>query len=157
MEFWRYLVEAGLMQPMGAKPLNLAASEDVHEDETVTSLALQTRIEALLERHRGHSTRPSQQEINDLYTDGCAAVLALETERLRVKRRMTAAAFDSATDPDAAREAGTLARRSDEIVSELASLKQLVRQLRAAVDWAQEDEELAQPPRRRFRRRASGL
>ena len=153
MEFLRHLVEAGVMHAMGAKPLNLAPSEGVHEDEPVTSLALQSRIEALLERHRGHSTRPSQQEINDLYTDGCAAVLTLETERLRVKRRMTAAAFDSATDPDAAREAAALAARSDEIIDELARLKQLVRQLRAAVDWAQEDEALAEPPRRRFRRR----
>ena len=140
------------MDSAAAKRLNLASSNDVYED-AVTSLALQDRIEALLERHRGQTTRPSQQEINDLYTDGCAAVLALETERLRVKRRMTAAAFDSATDPEAARDASSLAGRSAEIVDELANLKALVRQLRAAVDWAQEDEELAEPPRRRFRRR----
>ena len=153
MEFCGELVEAGPMQPQGAKRLNLAASTNVYEDEPVTSLALQDRIEALLERHRGQTTRPSQQEINDLYTDGCAAVLALETERLRVKRRMTAAAIDSAADPDAAREASNLATRSAELIDELARLKRLVKQLRAAVDWAQEDEELAEPPRRRFRRR----
>lgn len=140
------------MRPLGAKHLNLASGKSVYEDE-VTSLALQDRIEALLERHRGRPSRPSQQEINDLYTDGCAAILALETERLRVKRRMTAAALDSAEDPEAAREAATLALRADDLVDELARLKQLVKQLRAAVDWAQEDEELAQPPRRRFKRR----
>ena len=117
----------------------------------MTSLALQDRIEALLERHRGRPTSPSQQEINDIYTDGCAAILALETERLRVKRRMTAAAIDSARDPEAARDAAALAARGDELVDELARLKQLVRQLRAAVDWAQE-EEPALPPRRRFKR-----
>ena len=144
------------MQPTPAKRLNLASAGDVNEDGSVTSLALQDRIEVLLERHRGRSTRPSQQEINDLYTDGCAAVLALETERLRTKRRMTAAAFDSATDPEAARDASDLAARSAEIVDELANLKALVRQLRAAVDWAQEDEGLAEPPRRRFRRRTAG-
>jgi hypothetical protein len=144
------------MQPTPAKRLNLASSSDVYADGSVTSLALQDRIEGLLERHRGRTTRPSQQEINDLYTDGCAAVLALETERLRTKRRMTAAAFDSATDPEAARDASELAARSAEIVDELANLKALVRQLRAAVDWAQEDEGLAEPPRRRFRRRTAG-
>ena len=144
------------MQPTPAKRLNLASSSDVYADGSVTSLALQDRIEGLLERHRGQTTRPSQQEINDLYTDGCAAVLALETERLRTKRRMTAAAFDSATDPEAARDASELAARSAEIVDELANLKALVRQLRAAVDWAQEDEGLAEPPRRRFRRRTAG-
>ena len=118
----------------------------------MTSLVLQDRIEALLGRYRGQESSPSQQEINDLYTDGCAAVLALETERLRVKRRMTAAALDSAEDPDAAREAAALALRSDELVVELSHLKQLVKELRTAVDYAQ-DEAPAESPRRRFKRR----
>ena len=141
------------MQPAGAKRLNASAEPYVYEDDApVSSLALQDRMEALLERYRGQISSPSQQEINDLYTDGCAAVLALETERLRVKRRMTAAALDSLEDPEAAREAATLALRADELVVEMAHLKQLVRQLRAAVDYAQ-DEESGAPPRRRFKRR----
>ena len=141
------------MRPAGAKHLNLTDAASVYGEGPVSTLALQDRIEALLARHRDKPTRPSQLEINNLYTDGCAAILALETERLRVKRRMTAAAIDSADDPDAAREASSLAVRADELVDELAGLKQLVRQLRAAVDWAQEDDELVQPPRRRFKRR----
>jgi len=140
------------MHPARARQPNLASPYDVYEGESVTSLALQDRIETLLERYRGHESSPSQGEINDLYTDGCAAVLALETERLRVKRRMTAAAIDSVDDPDAAREAAALALRGDELVLELAQLKQLVKQLRAAVDYAQ-DEQPAEPPRRRFTRR----
>ena len=140
------------MQPAGAKRLNLPDSESVYTGESVTSLALQDRIEALLERYRGQESSPSQREINDLYTDGCAAVLALETERLRVKRRMTAAALDSVEDHEAARDAAALALRGDELVLELAQLKQLVKQLRAAVDYTQE-EHLDEPPRRRFRRR----
>lgn len=140
------------MQPAGAKRLNLPDPSDVYEGETVTSLALQDRIETLLQRYREADSSPSQREINDLYTDGCAVVLALETERLRVKRRMTAAALDSVEDPEAAREAAAFAMRGDELVVELAKLKHLVRQLRAAVDYAQE-EVTAEPPRRRFRRR----
>jgi hypothetical protein len=140
------------MQPAGEKRLNLPGPENVYEGETVTSLALQDRIEALLERYRGNESSPSQREINDLYTDGCAAVLALETERLRNKRRMTAAALDAVEDPDAAREAASLALRGDELVVELAKLKVLVKELRAAVDYAQ-DELADEPPRRRFRRR----
>jgi hypothetical protein len=140
------------MQPAGAKRLNLSTPHDVYEGESVTSLALQDRIEALLERYRGQESSPSQREINDLYTDGCAAVLALETERLRVKRRMTAAVLDSVDDPEAAREAAALAVRGDALVGELAALKDLVKQLRAAVDYAQ-DEGPAEPPRRRFKRR----
>ena len=139
------------MQPAGEKRLNLPGPENVYEGETVTSLALQDRIEALLERYRGTESSPSQREINDLYTDGCAAVLALETERLRNKRRMTAAALDAVEDPDAAREAASLALRGDELVVELAKLKVLVKELRAAVDYAQ-DELADEPPRRRFRR-----
>ena len=135
----------------GARRLNLRTPPDVNEEAPVSSLALQYRIESLLGRYRGQEASPSQQEISDLYTDGCAAVLALETERLRVKRRMTAAALDSIEDPEAAREAATLAVRGDELVTELGQLKQLVKQLRAAVDYAQ-DERPAEPPRRRFRR-----
>ena len=140
------------MQPARAKRLNLPDPQDVYEGESVTSLALQDRIEALLKRYRGQESSPSQREINDLYTDGCAAVLALETERLRVKRRMTAAALDSLEDPDAARDAASLALRGDELVVELAKLKHLVKELRAAVDYAQ-DERPDETPRRRFRRR----
>ena len=141
------------MRPAGAKRLNLSVPPYVYEGEApVSSLALQDRIESLLDRYSGEASSPSQQEINDLYTDGCAAVLALETERLRVKRRMTAAALDSQEDPEAAREAGALALQADELVVELSQLKQLVKQLRAAVDYAQ-GEDTGEPPRRRFRRR----
>src|SRR5687768_4813597 len=136
------------MQPAGARQIHPADAYNVYEGEAVTSLALQSRIETLLERYRGQESSPSQREINDLYTDGCAAILALETERLRVKRRMTAAALDSADDADAAREAATLALRGDELIVELAHLKQLVKELRAAVDYAQ-DEAPAELPRRR--------
>ena len=139
------------MQSAGAKRLNPSPADDGYVGESVTSLALQDRIEALLQRYRGQELSPSQQEINDLYTDGCAAVLALETERLRVKRRMTAAALDSVEDPEAAREASSLAARGDELVVELAHLKQLVKELRAAVDYAQD--ETPAPPTRRFKRR----
>jgi hypothetical protein len=138
------------MQPAGAKRSNLADAPDVHESGSVTSLALQDRIEALLERYRGQESSPSQREINDLYTDGCAAVLTLETERLRVKRRMTAAALDSIEDPQAARDAAALALRGDELIVELAKLKQLVKELRAAVDYAQDEQ--PSDVRRRFRR-----
>jgi hypothetical protein len=147
----RWMAHPVCMTPASARRLNPVAPDGVYEDESVTSLVLQDRIEALLGRYRGQESSPSQREINDLYTDGCAAVLALETERLRVKRRMTAAALDSAEDPDAAREAAALALRSDEIVVELSHLKGLVKDLRTAVDYAQH-ETPAESPRRRFKR-----
>lgn len=119
----------------------------------MTSALLHDQIDALLARYRAGSDRPSPQEINDLYTDGCAAVLQLETERLRVKRRMKAAMLDGAFDDDAAREAAALCRRNDELIEELALLTLVVRQLRAAVDWVQEDIGVSAAfPRRRFTR-----
>jgi hypothetical protein len=152
MAFGGAVAHALGVRPSHATRLNPPEPYDVYEPHAVTSLALQDHIEALLQRYRGQDDSPSQQEIHDLYTDGCAVVLALETERLRVKRRMTAAALDSADDPDAAREAAALAARGDELVVELARLKQLVKQLRAAVDFAQA-EAPSDPPTRRFKRR----
>lgn len=122
---------------------------------TMSSAALQDRIETLLERYRGSQESPTQQEINDLYTDGCAAVMMLDTERLRVKRRLRAALFDSATDPEAAAEAQALARENQELVDELERLNKVVRQLRAAVDWAQDERTYVAPRRPRFDRTES--
>ncbi|MEA2386302.1 MAG: hypothetical protein QOJ22_476 [Thermoleophilaceae bacterium] len=151
MEFSQRLAESDSMQPLRVEPLKVDRPNDSDASASVTSLALQDRIEDLLDRHRGQPTSPSPREINDLYTDGCAAVLALETEKLRVKRRMTAAAIDSVADPKAAHDAAALAARGQALGVELDSLKKLVKELRTAVDWAQH-EEADPPPRRRFRR-----
>lgn len=130
--------------------------------------AVQDAIEAMLARYRGRVESPSREEIDAVYTDGCAAVLALETERLRIKRRLRAAVMDAGDSAAALKEASELTRRSHELSHELDQMKLLVRQLRTAVDWAQieavegtfgengaapaEDVIPPGPPRRRFSR-----
>lgn len=91
----------------------------------------------------------SRDELHALYTDGCAVLLALETERLRLKRQSRAALAAIIDRPDAAHEAAALARRAEELSDNLSRIRQLVSELRTALDVAQDEE---RPPRRRFRR-----
>ncbi len=94
--------------------------------------SLQDRTDALLARHRADRSVPTRQEIDDLYTDGCAEVLILDARKLRLKRQLRAALAPGA---DERGEAAKLLRELDETSRKLAELGELVRQLRAAVDW----------------------
>ena len=123
----------------------------------MTHSALQERIESVLSRYRGRLERPSQQEIDDLYTDACAAVLSLEAERLSLKRRLMATKAESASDNGGASDAPEFERLS-QISDELDALRRLVRLLRTAVDWthsATSEPSSADEPER-FRRGGSG-
>lgn len=95
------------------------------------------QLEALVSRYRGRDGHPTPEEVANLYTEGCAEVLRLEAEQLRLKRRAKAALADSAHDPKVAQEAGDLQRRLDDVNRELAAVRRLVRLLRTGVDWAQ--------------------
>jgi hypothetical protein len=95
------------------------------------------KLEALVSRYRGRDGHPTPEEVANLYTEGCAELLRLEAESLRLKRRTKAALADSAHDPQAAQEAGDLQRRLDVVNGEVASVRRLVRLLRTGVDWAQ--------------------
>jgi hypothetical protein len=95
------------------------------------------KLEALISRYRGRDGHPTPEEVANLYTEGCAELLRLEAELLRLKRRAKAALADSAHDPKAAQEAGDLQRRFDDVNDEVASVRKLVRLLRTGVDWAQ--------------------
>jgi hypothetical protein len=96
----------------------------------------QPKLEALVSRYRGTQANPTPGEIEELYTEGCAELLLMEAEFLRLKRRYTAAAADSKDDPIAAREAAELQQLRDQTADELDALRSLVRLLRTAVDWA---------------------
>ena len=101
----------------------------------MTHSALQERIESVLSRYCGRPEHPSQEEIDDLFTDGCAAVLSLEAERLTLKRRLMAIKADRVSDRGAASDAAELERLSRLVSDELVALHSLVRLLRTAVDW----------------------
>lgn len=70
-----------------------------------------------------------------MYTDGCAEMLQLEAELLRLKRRIVAAEVDIAEDAVAARDATGLRRARDELNERLEDVRGIVRLLRTAVDW----------------------
>jgi hypothetical protein len=95
----------------------------------------QLDLDALVARYRRLPAVPHQAEIQDLYTDGCAAMLRLEAELLRVKRRLVAAEADSRDDQAAAREAADLRAVRDELDGRLETIRAVVRLLRTALDW----------------------
>jgi hypothetical protein len=95
----------------------------------------QLELDPLVTRYRGLSAVPHQAEIRDLYTDGCAVMLRLEAELLRVKRRLVAAEADSREHEAAAREVADLRAVCDELYGQLETIGAVVRLLRTALDW----------------------
>ena len=79
---------------------------------------------------RGEDTPQESEELNELLTDGCARMLTLETERLRLSARISELAAD-AHEPDAAQELRRLWARRREIVGELGELRNLLGRLGA--------------------------
>jgi hypothetical protein len=98
---------------------------------------LHARLDALLDRYRGSETCPTRREVEALYTEGCANLLQLEAERLRVQRRAGAMEADGRRDPCAAARAAELRRSCEQIAEDIASLRRLVQLLRTAVDWGE--------------------
>ena len=91
-------------------------------------------VESLVTRFR-ELPAGSYAEIHDLYTDGCAEMLRLEAELLRLKRRLVAAEADSPEDVSASRTAATLRTARDETTARLGRTREIVRFLRTALDW----------------------
>ena len=91
-------------------------------------------VELLVTRFR-ELPAGSYAEIHDLYTDGCAEMLRLEAELLRLKRRLVAAEADSPEDAAAAGKAATLRTARDETTARLGRTREIVRFLRTALDW----------------------
>jgi hypothetical protein len=77
---------------------------------------------------RGDQPEALSDELHDLLTDGCARILTLETEKLRVSHRISELAAD-AHEPDAASELRRLWARRRELVQELREVRGLLRQL----------------------------
>ena len=85
------------------------------------------RVEQVLER-RGPDDRPSDQELDDLYTDACATVLLLEGEMASVERRLARAAAGD-DEGETIRRARDLARRRIRLDENLIALRALVDRL----------------------------
>jgi hypothetical protein len=70
-------------------------------------------------------------ELNDLMTDGCARMLRLETENLRLGRQISELAAE-ADDPEAANQLRRLCARRRVLTAEVGELRGLLRQLGSA-------------------------
>ena len=77
---------------------------------------------------RSEDPAPRSDAFNELLTDGCARMLTLETERLRLNRRISEVAARTG-DVEAARELRRMWVRRRQIASELHELRGLLREL----------------------------
>ncbi len=84
----------------------------------------------------GHDRSPRRRpaDVETAYTDRCAELLALEAERLRVKRRLTAALIESSNDPQAAQRLWLLARQENSLRQQIDAGQRELRQLRNALE-----------------------
>jgi hypothetical protein len=79
----------------------------------------------------GDAPTGDSPDLNELMTDGCARVLTLETENLRLGDRISELAAE-ASDPTAANELRRLWVRRRALAAELGELRGLLRQLGGA-------------------------
>ena len=103
---------------------------------SIDEATLSERVDSLLTACRRRGAGPRVDEVERLYTDGCAEILTLEAEQRRLTRRLTDARFEGA---DEARE---LSRRFQRVSNDLGEVRHHLRQLRAALEWAQSGAEL---------------
>lgn len=82
------------------------------------------RVDALL------GGAPHVLEIERTLTDGYAAALALEAERLRVERKIDGVAAAIDADPEGAKELSALAERRAELDGDLRHLRERLRVLK---------------------------
>jgi hypothetical protein len=90
--------------------------------------ALFDRIRALLNGHVSDAPPPRTEDVEHTLTDGYARALALEGERLRTERRITALAGEA----EHASELRALKSRLGSLDSDLNELRDLLRVLAAA-------------------------
>ena len=105
------------------------------------------RLGALLGRWGSGGDAPGVQELEEAYTEGCAVVLSMEADALRVKRRMRAAALDVGHDEAAERDLAALSAQWRQLQDEIEAVRQQVREVRSAFDSLRRGEAA---PRKRF-------
>jgi hypothetical protein len=93
---------------------------------SLTGPHLRERVELLLS-----AAEPSQEEVSEVLADGYGYVLSIDSQRLRLERRITELAAN-AEQPEAANELRRLWLRHRTIGAEVTSLRTLLRQLREA-------------------------
>jgi hypothetical protein len=114
-------------------------AEPPRASESLTHVALLERVDTLLRQARNGHRDVSLSALEDVYTTGCAAVLELEAESIRLGRRSltaleTAGNGGAADHPDLA----DLAESSRTVDQTLTQLRSDLRHVRTAIEWMQE-------------------
>ena len=114
-------------------------AEPPRASDSLTRVALLERLDTLLRQARSGHRNVSLSELEEVYTTGCAAVLELEAEVIRLGRRsrtaLEAAGNGGAADhPDLA----DLAESSRTVEQTLIQLRSDLRHIRTAIEWMQE-------------------
>ena len=90
------------------------------------------RVEELIARTRERGGQPLRDEIDNLYTDACAMLLSVESERMDVDRLLAGPAEGKSRE--------RLAGRRAEIAGELRDLRSITAHLSTASEWLREPE-----------------
>lgn len=104
---------------------------------TSRTSVISQRVDCVLAECRRRGAPPTVEEVEALYTDGCAEILMLEAEHRRVSRGVVAAHAGAREDASCAAENEALSQRAERVATELAEVRSDLRQLRAALEWAQ--------------------
>jgi hypothetical protein len=119
------------------------------QDVGPTRAALLERVDRLLRDARSGHRTVSLSELEDVYTTGCAEVLELEAEVIRLRRR-SSSALDAAGNGGAAHSGlADLAESSRSVERALKQLRSELRHVRTAIEWLQERRDAAPVGRRR--------
>ena len=94
---------------------------------------LAEELDALLRQARGGSRTLYRRELEDLYTTGCAEILALEARALRAERHLKAARDEGARAADLE----LLLAQHTGLTDRLRASRSELRHLRAAIEWLQ--------------------
>jgi hypothetical protein len=100
--------------------------------------ALLERVDTLLRDARNGDRDVSLSELEDVYTIGCAEILELEAEVIRLRRR-SRSALEAAGNGGAAQSGlADLAESSRSVERALKQLQSELRHVRTAIEWLQE-------------------
>lgn len=113
-------------------------AEPPREDIRTAPAALLERVDTLLRDARNGDRDVSLSELEDVYTIGCAEILQLEAEIIRLRRRSHSALEAAGNGGTAHSELADLAESSRSVERTLKQLRSELRHVRTAIEWLQE-------------------
>jgi predicted nucleic acid-binding Zn-ribbon protein len=113
------------------------------EDVGLRRAALLERVDTLLRDARSGHRNVSLSELEDVYTTGCAEVLELEAEIIRLRRRSLSGLEATGNGGAAHSGLADLVESSRTVERTLKQLRSELRHVRTAIEWLQERRDAA--------------